>query len=186
MVGRGTRQRWGAWLWLVRPAYFLVELVVAAAAVRYSFVDDTISDLGAVTTSPWHPLMNAAFVVFGVFMGLGAVLQAGRFGPAVTILLVISGLSSAAVGLTPLDVHPALHVAVATPVFVAQPLALVLLGRATRAPALVVAGVVSSVAAIGFILLDLPHGTGVLERVALWPTFVALAVVAFRELAPRR
>ncbi|MCY7397107.1 MAG: DUF998 domain-containing protein [Nocardioides sp.] len=181
-----TRQQWGARLWLVRPVYFLVELVVAAAAVRYSFVDDTVSDLGAVLTSPWHLLMNAAFVGFGLLMALGAVLLAGRFGAGVTVLLVVSGASSAAVGLVPVDVHPGLHVVVAAPVFVAQPLALVLLGRRTRTPALVLAGVVSLLAGVGFLGLDLTHGSGAIERLALWPTFVALALLAHRELGADR
>jgi len=181
-----TAHRWGAGLWLVRPVYFLVELVVATAYVGYSFFDDTVSDLGAVSASPWHVTMNAAFVGFGALMALGALLQHARHGRLVTVLLVVAGLSSAAVGLTPLDVHPDLHVLVAAPVFVAQPLALVLLGRRRRLPALVPAGVVSGVAGVVFVALDLSTGTGAVERLALWPTFVALAVLGWRELRLER
>ena len=192
------RQRLGALLWLVRPAYYLVELVVAAAVVGgYSFVDLTVSDLGSVTCtdvcSPRHPLMNSAFVGFGVLMAFGAVLLHGRFGTdlrarVLTALLVLAGLGSAAVGLVPVDADPGLHVLVATPVFVAQPVAVVLLGLATRdrhpmtGAALVVTGVMMAVAAVGFVTLDLDHGAGAVERVALWPVFVVLALLGRAEL----
>lgn len=190
------RQRLGAWLWLVRPAYFLVEVVVAARVVGgYSFVDLTVSDLGSVTCrdvcSPWHPLMNAAFIGFGVLMGLGALLLHGRFGTdrrarVVTALLVLAGLGSAAVGLVPVDAHPGLHALVALPVFVAQSVAVALLGLVTRGrhpaagAALVSTGVVMAVAAVVFVAVDLPGGAGAVERVALWPAFVALAVLGWQ------
>lgn len=174
--------RWGARLWLARPVYFLVELVVATAYAGYSFLDDTVSELGATSTSPWHTTMNVAFVGFGLLMAAGAVLQRERHGAAVTVLLVVAGLGSAAVGLAPLDVRPGLHVLAAAPVFVTQPVALVLLGRRQGWPALVLAGVISALAGIAFVALDLPQGTGAVERVALWPTFVALALLGRREL----
>lgn len=192
-----TRQRVGAWWWLLRPAYYLVEVVVAARVVGgYSFVDLTVSDLGSTTCrdvcSPWHPLMNGAFVGFGALMALGAVLLHGRFGTGpraatATALLVVAGLASAVVGLVPVDASPGLHVLVAAPVFVAQPLALVLLGlgvrrrRRTTGTVLVVTGVTTAVAAVVFVAVDLAHGAGAVERVALWPVFAALAVLGWQE-----
>lgn len=191
------RQRLGAWLWLARPAYFLVEVVVAARVVGgYSFAELTVSDLGSVTCrdvcSPWHPLMNAAFIGFGVLMGLGAVLLHGRFGTdlrarVITALLVLAGVGSVAVGLVPVDTHPTLHALVALPVFVAQPVAVGLLGLATRdrhpatGTALVVTGSVLAVAAVVFVAADLTGGAGAVERIALWPVFVALAVLGWQE-----
>lgn len=174
--------RWGARLWLARPVYFLVELVVATAYAGYSFLDDTVSELGATSSSPWHAAMNAAFVGFGLLLAVGAVLQRARHGVLVAVLLVLAGLGSAAVGLAPLDARPGLHVWAAAPVFVAQPVALVLLGRRHHWPALVLAGVVSALAGIAFVALDLSRGTGAVERVALWPTFVALALLGRCEL----
>lgn len=202
-------QRVGAVLWLVRPAYFVAEIAVALwATARYSFVDNTISDLGAAgctsiqrwgapvpVCSPAHDLMNGSFIVFGAFMAIGAVLMFGRFGRgplavAVSALLVVSGLSSIATGLTPLDLHPDGHVLAATPLFVAQPLALVLLGialkdrRGRTGVVLIVTGIVCAVAALAFIQID--HGIGITERIALWPVFLALAVVGRGELRADR
>ncbi|CAB4716828.1 MAG: DUF998 domain-containing protein [Actinobacteria bacterium] len=192
-------ERAAAWLWLVRPAYVAIELAVLAAAHGYRVVDDTVSDLGArgcdPACSPWHPLMNAAFIVFGVLMAAGAVLLDAGWGAgwrerAVTALLVLSGLSSAAVGLTPVDTYPTLHVWAATPLFVAQPLALVLLGRLLRgahpvAGRIVTAtGVVTGLAAVAFVVLD--SAPGITERLALWPVFGALALAGRCRLADAR
>lgn len=185
-------QRAGVLAWAVRPLYIVVEVAVAATAATYSFTGDTVSDLGAVgctdaVCSPNHVVMNAAFVVFGVLLAFGAVAIFGRFGRgpaavAVTALLVVSGLSSMAVGFTPTDQHPGAHFAVAAPLFVAQPVALVLLGLLVRdrrpfvGRVVLVTGVVCAVAALAFLVLD--DGAGITERIALWPVFVVLAVVA--------
>lgn len=198
-------QRLGAWLWLVRPAYILIELVVAAGvsgAYHYSFADNTISDLGVVrcaslvqsiverpACSPRHEFMNSAFIVFGACLAVGALLQRERFGAggratAATALLVVSGLSSIGTGLAPLDQGADLHYVVSLPVFVGQPLAFLLLGslmwreRRVPAAALVTVGVVTAFAALGFAVTgDMEHGRGVLERLALWPAFAALAAL---------
>ncbi|WP_170169705.1 DUF998 domain-containing protein [Nocardioides aurantiacus] len=184
------RLAWGAALWLLRPAYVALELVVAAATTGdYRLTRDTVSDLGALTCdprfcSPWHDLMNATFVGTGLLLGAGAVLLAPRLGRVVTVLLVVAGTSSAAVGLAPVDQHPGLHFLAAAPLFVAQPLALCLLGVRLRrehpriAGAVLATGVVTAVAALGFVL-GAP-GAGVLERVALWPVIFALAAVGSR------
>ncbi|MGA9714503.1 MAG: DUF998 domain-containing protein [Aeromicrobium sp.] len=199
------RHRLGALMWIVRPAYFAAEIAVAAwSTARYSFVDNTISDLGAVectsiqrfgdavpVCSPAHDLLNASFVVYGALMALGAVLLHGRFGRgwlamALTALLVVSGVSSIATGLTPLDLYRDGHVLAAGPLFVAQPIALVVLGLLVRArrprtgSALIATGALCGVAAGVFIGVD--HAVGVTERMALWPVFVALAVVGVQEL----
>lgn len=196
-------------MWVVRPAYFAAEIAVAAASTaRYSFVDNTISDLGAVectsiqrfgdavpVCSPAHDLLNGSFIVFGALMALGAVLLHGRFGRGwlalmLTALLVVSGLSSIATGLTPLDVYRDGHVLAAGPLFVAQPIALIVLGLLLRprrpgtGSVLIATGVLCGVAAGAFIGID--HAVGVTERIALWPVFVALAVVGAQELRVSR
>lgn len=176
---------WGAALWAVRPVYVAIELAVAAMTTgSYSVVDDTVSDLGAQGCSadfcsPAHALMNGTFVGVGVLLAAGAVLLAPRTGRAVAALLVVSGLSSVATGFAPVDVDPALHALAAAPLFVCQPVALVVLGRRLRASrprtanALVVAGGVTAVGAVGF-LVSSDTGAGAWERLALWPVIAAL------------
>ena len=170
--------------------YVVVELVVAAAtAGEYSLVDDTVSELGAVacspaSCSPRHDLMNGTFVGVGVLLALGAVLLAPRLGRVVSVLLVVAGLSSVATGLAPVDEDAMLHGLAATPLFVCQPIALLLLARALRpahvavSRALLLTGSVTAAAAVGFALVGGRAGAGLLERLALWPVLVALAVVA--------
>lgn len=180
------RLRWGAVLFLARPAYLAVELAVAAATTgSYSLVDDTVSDLGASTCtasycSPGHVAMNAAFVGFGLLLVVGALLLAPATGRAAALLLVVSGLSSVAVGLAPVDQDPGLHTLAAAPLFLAQPVALLLLARRLRARravsrALAATALLAAAGALGFVLLD-GGGAGALERLALWPVLVALAV----------
>ena len=183
------RLTWGAGLWLLRPAYIVLELIVAAGTTGgYRLADDPVSDLGAVECtrafcSPRHELMNGTFVGTGLLLALGAVLLAARLGPAVTVLLVVAGLSSVATGLAPVDQDATLHVLAATPLFVCQPLALLLLARALRpthgrlAGALLLTGTVTAAAAVGFLLVGNGAGAGLLERLALWPVLLALAAV---------
>jgi hypothetical membrane protein len=186
-------ERWGALALLVRPAYVATEVVVAAATTGgYGFARDTVSRLGevgcsAAYCSPRHELMNASFVVFGVLLAAGATLLHRRLGPLVTALLVVSGLSSVATGLAPQDQGATLHLLAATPLFVAQPLALLLLGARVRraqprtARALTTIGVVTAAAAVAFIALGDTGLTGALERLALWPVLVALAWWAWQS-----
>ncbi len=191
--GVERRLVWGAVLWLLRPAYVVLELVVAAATTgEYRLDRDTVSDLGALTCdprfcSPWHDLMNATFVGTGLLLALGALLLAPRLGSVVTVLLAVAGVSSVATGLAPVDQSSAIHFLAAAPLFVCQPAALLLLGVRLRAEhprlaaALLATGVVTAVAAVGFVL-GAP-AAGVLERLALWPVLVALAAVGSRWLA---
>lgn len=188
---------WGAALWAVRPAYIAIELAVAGLTTgSYSVVDDTVSDLGAAACStdfcsPARGLMNGTFVGVGLLLAGGALLLAPRAGRAATSLLVVSGLSSVATGFAPVDVDPRLHALAATPLFVCQPIALLVLARRLRdtrprtATALAATGVVTGAAAVAFITSD-ETGAGAWERLALWPVIVALATVAAVEVAPRR
>ncbi|WP_158648109.1 DUF998 domain-containing protein [Nocardioides houyundeii] len=130
--------RWGAVALLVRPAYIATEFIVAAATTGgYSFVSDSVSRLGevgcsAAYCSPRHELMNGSFVGFGALLVGGAVLLSRTLGPWVTGLLVVSGLSSVATGLAPLDRDATLHAIAAGPLFTAQPIALIVLGARLR------------------------------------------------------
>lgn len=185
--GRRRLERLGALALLVRPLYVATELVVGAATVGgYSFWSDTVSRLGevgcsAAYCSPRHEVMNGSFIVFGVLLAAGALLLSRPLGRWVTGLLVVSGLSSVATGLAPLDQDVALHALAATPLFVAQPAALLVLGARLRssrprlARALLATGAVTAVAAAAFVLSGDGAAAGALERLALWPVLVAVA-----------
>ncbi|WP_203338025.1 DUF998 domain-containing protein [Nocardioides limicola] len=187
-------ERWGALALLMRPAYIAIEFVVAAATTgRYSFLSDSVSRLGevgclATYCSPRHELMNGSFMVFGALLAGGAVLLARSLGPWVTGLLVVSGLSSVATGLAPLDQDATLHAMAAAPLFVAQPIALILLSARVRhdgprlAGALLAAGAVTGTAAVLFVLSGDNPASGALERLALWPVLIVLAWFALTRL----
>lgn len=188
--------RWGALALLARPLYIATEFVVATATTGgYSFISDSVSRLGevgcsAAYCSPRHEIMNVSFMGFGALLAGGAVLLSRPLGPWVTGLLVVSGLSSVATGLAPLDQDATLHAIAASPLFVAQPIALIVLGARVRhdrprlAGALVATGVVTGAAAVGFVLSGDSSTSGAIERLALWPVLVALAGFAWTQLRP--
>ena len=196
MRSAGRLHRWGALALLVRPAYIATEFVVAAATTGgYSFVADSVSRLGevgcsAAYCSPRHELMNGSFIGFGALLAGGAVLLSRSLGPWPAGLLVVSGLSSVATGLAPLDQDPTLHAIAAAPLFVAQPIALVVLGAGLRhdrprlARALITTGAVTGAAAAAFVLSAGGSASGALERLALWPVLVGLAGFAWTRLTP--
>lgn len=159
--------------------------------------DHTISDLAAVSCtqiaypagpvavcSPWHPLLNGAFIAFGLALAIGAVLlprawRPGRLGAAAVALWVVSGLSSIATGLVPLDVDLEFHTLLSLPVFLAQAIALLLHGLALRGRRLsvwaIVASVLSVVGTAGMFAVTMQatwHGA--FERLALWPAYLWL------------
>ena len=156
----------------------------------YSIIDDTVSDLGAlgrwyVYSSPAHALMNATFGGVGLLLAGGALLLALRTVYSVAALLVVSGVSSVATGLAPVDVdpgaarrgrHPALRSVSPSPCSCSRGSC----GRRTvvQRPALLATSVVATgTAAIGFIASG-DSGAGAWERLALWPVIVALAAAA--------
>ncbi|WP_183092435.1 DUF998 domain-containing protein [Nocardioides stalactiti] len=197
-VTGGRAARWGALAFLARPSYIATEFVVAAATTGgYSFLSDSVSRLGEVGCSPAycsprHELMNGSFMGFGALLVGGAVLLSRPMGPWVTGLLVVSGLSSVATGLAPLDQDGTLHAIAATPLFVAQPIALIVLGARLRndrprlAGALLATGVVTGAAALSFVLSGDGHLSGGFERLALWPVLGGLAAFGWTQLTHGR
>jgi hypothetical membrane protein len=185
--------RLGALILLLRPTYIATEVVTAAATTGgYSFVADSVSRLGevgcsATYCSPRHEVMNGSFMAYGIALAAGALLLARPLGPWVTGLLVVSGVSSYATGLVPLDQDATLHAVAATPLFVAQPVALLLLGTRTRGQhprlgaALLATGAVTSAAAVGFVLSGEGRAAGALERAALWPVLLGLGAYAWQH-----
>ena len=183
---------------LLRPTYIAAEVVTAAAVTGgYSFVADSVSRLGevgctAAYCSPRHEVMNGAFILYGAALAGGALLLARPLGPWVTGLLVVSGLSSCATGLAPLDQDATRHALAAAPLFIAQPLALLLLGRKVRpnqprlGSALIAAGAVTAAAAAGFVVSGEGRLAGALERLALWPVLFALGAYGWSHLRDAR
>ena len=183
----------GALAFLLRPTYIATEIVTAAATTGgYSFVSDSVSKLGEVGCtdgycSPRHEVMNGSFMGYGVLLAGGALLLVKPLGPWVTGLLVVSGVSSYATGLAPLDQDATLHALAATPLFIGQPVALLLLGARVResqprlSKALLATGAVTAAAAVGFILSGDDRAGGALERLALWPVLFGLGAFAWGQ-----
>lgn len=193
--------------WLAQPVYLVGELLVGlVTGVAYSFRHDTISALGTSCASDVvsgcssaPAAMNIVFVVFGVLQALGAVLLLRRSPLShrvvgvrtVGTLWAVAGLFSILVGLLPVDDHPVAHTLVALPVFMAQPLAILLHARlvpqgATRAVGLIL-GVVAVVGALAFaVLLGAPTWAGAVERAAIWPAKVWLLLAAMTTTSPLR
>lgn len=194
--GAVTARRLGATAWLVQPAYIAFELSVAARARGHSLRGDTISDLGATACStaacsPWHQALNASFVLTGVLFAVGALLLRpslpdGRLVDLAVLMWVLAGLSSIATGLVPVNEDAALHYAVAAPLFLVQPVSLLLAGGALWPQArglgsftlLTAAG--CTVATVLFVAVPATGLNGLLERLALWPVKVVLGVLAVR------
>lgn len=200
----------GALMWAVQPLYVVAEVGTALTATApYTLANNTISDLGATTCtsigypfgevpvcSPWHLLLNSSFVVFGLLIAIGALLLRGWLpsGPAATTsvaLWVLSGLSSIATGLVPLDQNLELHAVVSLPVFVAQPLALLATGVALRqraglSPSALAVGAVSLLGTVVYLgRTGSAELGGLFERLALWPGYLWLPFLAVVVLSRR-
>jgi hypothetical membrane protein len=183
--------------WAVQPLYVVAEVLTGLAlGVSYSYRDDTISALGT-TCAPggegcavagW--VMNTVFVLFGALQALGAWTllrsSAGNGRRLVGALWATAGVFSILVGLFPVDAHPTAHTLVALPVFLCQPLALLLHARLERHSPLRSMGtalaVVSIVGALSFgLLLAAPSWAGLAERAAIWPAKLWLALCLWQS-----
>ena len=128
-----SRIRWGAVLLVLGTVQFFVAHVVVQSAwpTAYSWAENYISDLGAVTCdprpgdtvcSPLHAVMNVAFVLQGVLLIGGTVLTAAAWTACAGRrvwqgLIVASGVSWIVVGLVPEDLDGTAHPAGALPGF---------------------------------------------------------------------
>ena len=188
--------------WALQPLYVVLEVVIGLHASRdYTFRDSTISDLGNTSCrtirgdllcSPWHTSMNVGFIWFGVTLAVGALLFGsrvlrGREGTAAVAVWCVSGLGSIGVGLVPVNEHGSLHGLVALPIYLAQPVALLLMAlslwaaRPALARATLVAAALSAAGVIGFatlLAIDGSAGLGAFERLAVWPGYLWVGVVA--------
>jgi hypothetical protein len=119
-------------------------------------------------------------------------LPRGAAATTAVVLWVVTGLSSIATGLIPLDRDLDLHALVALPALVTQSLALLVTGyvlRHRRGPsratllvgAISLAGLVAFFARTGSAELG-----GLFERLAIWPGYLWLPVLAVVVLRERR
>ncbi|MGH7919239.1 MAG: DUF998 domain-containing protein [Candidatus Dormibacteraceae bacterium] len=181
---------------LLELQYWVVQAIAERAwALPYSLRLNYISDLGSTACgpavcSPLAPLMNASFVCSGALCVAAAVLlpaalAIGRWAGPAGVLLGLSGLGTAVVGLVPENVHLHPHTLAAMLAFYAGNAALCVLGLGMRrrrpatgwvTVALGVVGLLASLAFFGGHRLGV--GVGAVERVAAWPLFVWLVVAS--------
>lgn len=197
------------------------QLLVAAQWPRpYRWGSNLISDLGSTmcgiadagarveryVCSPWFVLANAATIVSGLLLALGALLlwsfwPRRRSGRAASVFLMLGGLGVVGVGLVPWDTDPELHNLLALVQAPLQWVGMAFLACATwntSVPRLVprvtvAAGIVS---VVGFALFlgvvageaPLGLGLGVSERIAfdtltIWSVIVgaSLLVASYRR-----
>jgi hypothetical membrane protein len=201
---RTVRLTVGVWAWIVSAALVvLVEMVVPLGwTMPWDPAFRTISELGAVecgvvdfadgardVCSPWHALANAGWIVSGLLLVGGALLLrprlGARWGTVAVGLLIITGLSTSATGVFPLDSHPELHLVTASPGFLTTALTLVVLAsnlwEQSRLLALTALGLgalscLGLVFTVAWVVLGGP--LGLWERLAIYPVYAWMVLAA--------
>jgi hypothetical membrane protein len=114
------------WAWTAVAVYFVANVSTAARWIDplYAPTRNMISDLGATqceilheraVCSPWHLLVDTAWVITGLLIiagawGFAAIAPAGARGRWGTILLACSGLGLIIIATNPENLRPAVHV----------------------------------------------------------------------------
>jgi hypothetical membrane protein len=139
----------GPALWVLSVQYFAVQLIVAAAwSYPYSWLHNTISDLGntacgpyggRLICSPQHNLMNASFIILGITMFQGAMLIYQEFGETSLSLvgfsfMALAGFGTILVGLFPENTIGSLHYVGALLPFLIGNLGILILGLVLNIP----------------------------------------------------
>lgn len=190
-------------IWICAAQFFIVQVVVQSRwTTPFSLATNYISDLGITACglyppvtgmyvcSPWHALMNMSFVLQGVIILAGALLarpafSGRRWAAAVFVLLVVTGVCIAGVGLFPADVNNGAHVVSAGTQFITGNAALIVFGvGASRAQRWRAFAVVSTVLGVIGVLATglfaqgygLGLGVGGMERVAAYTLPVWLII----------
>lgn len=220
LVHRSVRH--GAIALLVGSVQFIVAMAVTQVGYgsSYSLTQNYISDLGAVSCgtvgssaaftgryvcSPWHDVFNVSVILMGLLLILAVVLirtafPARRFRAIGLGLLVLTGIGSMGVGLSPEDVNLTVHTLSALLAFAGGGLALVVLGfamfRDTRWDGFraytVLSGLIGLIALVLFAAKTyLGLGAGGMERLIvapflLWAIVVGTHLVRIPTFAPRR
>ncbi len=185
----------GAWMWILCVEYFLTQAWVASRwTLDFDITRHAISDLGALSCgmfgdravcSPYHVVMNVAFVVLGFLMAGGAYFlwryfQASRIG---FLLIALSGVGAIIVGFIPEDTLEIGHVAGAALSFIAAGTGMVWCGLKLPLPHWL------RIVSVGLGLLSLSSlialtlgfyetlGFGTVERLVSYPTTLWLMLI---------
>ncbi|MEO8294390.1 MAG: DUF998 domain-containing protein [Gemmatimonadota bacterium] len=188
--------RSGLYVWIFAVQFFIMQIVVARGwTTPFSLSANFISDLGNTACggypagssnyvcSPWHAWMNTSFIVLGLTIMIGTVLNRRYFGSSALprtalLLLAISGIGVLLVGLYPENTSISAHTTGAGLNFVGGNLGIALLGvalaRAHRRPGLAIYSMISGLTGLaGTILLVqgfyMGLGIGGMERIAAYP-----------------
>jgi hypothetical membrane protein len=202
----------GAALWLIGSLQFIAAMIVVQLGWRsppsYSLTRNYISDLGNtgcgpwpnasshIVCSPWHTVFSGSVIVLGLLFILGALLVPTAF-PARksrTIglgLLLVAGIGSIGVGLSPENVNLTIHTISALLAFGGANLGLLVLGfgmlRDTRWDGYraytLISGLVGFVALLLFSFhIDAGLGVGGMERLVAAPGLLWLIVAGVHLL----
>ncbi len=199
----------GGIFWILTLEFFVGQ-VIAQVGWRglpsYSPISDAISNLGVTVCgmvkiggvsgyycSPLHDVMNASFILAGVFMLLGLYLTRSSFHSnrstrAGAVLLAIAGLGKITVGLNPANVDFTLHFLGALGIPVAG-VGMIFSGRGFRGKVGWLANlseILGVIGLIGFILFLFTSRSGIgglTERIADYPMFVWFATMGFLFLS---
>jgi hypothetical membrane protein len=187
----------GPVMWMLSVQYFVIQIIVARDwSLHYSIAHNTISDLGNTVCgeygnryvcSPLHSLMNASFIILGVFMATGSMLMYQEFKKKMSSyigfnFMAFAGLGTIIVGLFPENTIGFLHTTGAFLPFLIGNLAIVILGFSLKVPRWlkiysVITGVVALIALLHFITqVYLGLGIGGMERIVAYPQTVWLIV----------
>jgi hypothetical membrane protein len=187
----------GPGIWILCLQYYIVQIMVAAAwQVPYSWLMNTISDLGNTACgvyadrwvcSPLYPLMNSSFIVLGLFMALGSLLIFYEFKKSLGslvgfTLMAVAGLGTLMVGLFPENTDSWLHFLGALLPFLLGNLALVILSYSLSIPRSLklytrFSGVISLAALVFFVSHQyMGLGIGGMERIVAYPQTIWLIV----------
>lgn len=201
----------GAACWAGAAVFFVGQGIAMAGVTNgYSPVRHMVSDLGMVgcapadvggyhteVCSPWHLAMNLGFAGTGVALLAGTVLlrpllPPGRLAATGAALLGVGGLGKIGAGLTPGDLYPAAHMAVAVFSGPAPTVGVLLLGlslRATHRTAGRAAVLCGAVGIAGFAATSVAMTAGwagLAERIAMYPVIAWVIGAGVALLVSRR
>lgn len=184
-------------------------LAMATSRAPYDPLAQTISDLGArgctsigypsgpvEVCSPLHAVLNGSWVLAGIALVVAALGLARTPSPAgrgvrgaAVFLLAVTGVSTVACGLIPLDVDLTWHSLVSLPAILLGPAAAAMTlacwwsaepSRARRRLCWLL-GALPTLAAVAMLLvLDGLGVMGLLERIAVWVPLLALGALGWR------
>jgi hypothetical membrane protein len=196
----------GPLFWMLSLEYFIVQAVVASAwTTPYSLANNPISDLGSTTCglfsgryvcSPFHGLMNLAFIILGLSMVGGSLLIYHEFEHELASLIgfgfmALAGIGAVLVGVFPENTVIWMHVLGATLAFLLGNLSLVILSFILPlSPTMGWYTLASGLVALGALGLFATHnyfglGIGGMERLATYPQTIWLIVFGIYVSAQR-